>query len=152
MPASSSSSSSAAAAITTTITTTTNAPNNNDKTNNNNKDTSSVKLPQRCIGTIAKVPPRRSAAVTERELVRLRALRHSHASSVERQARIVALAVRELVELHERMDRKGRAIAGDDYEVRHTILFERHGSAREPRRGAHPLPHRRRRHGPGHGR
>jgi hypothetical protein len=126
MPASSSASS-AAAALTTTATT--DAPNNNDKTNN---DTSSVKQQQRCIGTIAK-PPLRSAAVTKRELVLLRALRHAHAASVERQARIVALAVRELVELHERMDRKARAISGDDYEVRHTVSFERHGSMHEQR-------------------
>jgi hypothetical protein len=39
-------------------------------------------------------------------LVLLRTLRHAHATKVERQARIVALAARELVELHARMDRE----------------------------------------------
>jgi hypothetical protein len=118
MPASSSSS---AAAITTT---TTNAPNDNDN--------NSIKPLQRCICTIAKLPLR-SAAVTKRELVLLLALRHTHAASVERQARIVALAVREMKELHEHMDSKARAIASDDYEVRHTVSFERHCSMHEQR-------------------
>ncbi len=65
--------------------------------------------------------------------MRLRALRHANATMVERQARIAALAVRELVELHERMDRETRAIAGDDYEVCHIVSFERHGSMHERR-------------------
>jgi hypothetical protein len=95
----------------------------------NTKTENDVKLQQLCIGAsslIAEAPPR-SAAVAEREL------RNAHAAKVERQARLVALAVRELVEIHARMDREARAIAGNDYEVRHTISFERHCSMDEPR-------------------
>ncbi len=94
-------------------------------------------MPQRCIGTIiiAKAP-QRSAAAAERKLVRLRALRHAHAAKVERQARIVALAVRELVELRARMDREARAIAGDDSSAPHRLVraARLHArAAREPR-------------------
>ncbi len=63
----------------------------------------------------------------------LLALRRAHAAKVKRQERIVMLAVRELVEIHASMDRGASAMAGDDYEVCHTVSFERHCSMDEQR-------------------
>jgi hypothetical protein len=65
--------------------------------------------------------------------VGLLALRRAHAAKVKRQERIVMLAVRELVEIHASMDRGASAMAGDDYEVCHTVSFERHCSMDEQR-------------------
>jgi hypothetical protein len=89
-----------------------------------------VKQQRRCISAlprtiIAKSLPRGASA--DCEIAALRDVRHVHAAKVERQALIVGLAVRELLKLHERMDQEARAIAGEDYEVHHTVSFERHG-------------------------
>jgi hypothetical protein len=45
------------------------------------------------------------------------------------------------------MDQEARAIAGDDYEVHHTVSFERHCSMDDQREDPHPWARRRRVHG-----
>ncbi len=58
----------------------------------------------------------------ELEVIALRKLQHSYAPQVER---TIALATKKVIAIQKRMVRKGRAIAGKDFEENHTLVSSR---------------------------
>jgi hypothetical protein len=70
--------------------------------------------------------PQHCTAATGCATIALRGVRHPHVAKLQRQARIVSLAVKELIKLHARMDQEARTIAHYDYELHCTLSFEPH--------------------------
>ena len=64
-----------------------------------------------------------SEELKDSKLRKLRKLRHSYAPKVARLARIIELASKNLINIHKRLDKEARKIAGHNYKATHQLAF-----------------------------
>ena len=77
--------------------------------------------------TTTTTKPTASSSIKEQALA-LRVVRHKKAARVLGQARIILEAAKELKAIEKEMDVEAREIAGEEYDIKHTITFDGLGS------------------------